>query len=122
MAQGTRLYDRHQEDSERASERTEAVSWWVETARAAIAKLETTTTTTEQLFSHDLETYRERVIAGEVEEDLFDGTTMLNVIKDADTACGEVRHALAMILDTLSRSTTEARWRDILKAYGQEEE
>jgi hypothetical protein len=25
MAQGTRLYDRHQEDSERASERTEAV-------------------------------------------------------------------------------------------------
>ena len=109
MAQGTRIYDRHQEDSARASARAEAVSWWVETARAAIAKLETTTTTTEQLFSHDLETYRERVIAGEVEEDLFDGTTMLNVIKDADTACGEVRHALAMILDTLSRSTTETR-------------
>ena len=72
---------------------TQHVKAFAEEARTALTRLETATDNIRtESYPH-------------VEDEIFDGSMMAEVLTDAQNTCGKVRHALAMIVDSTVRLT-----------------
>ena len=72
---------------------TQHVKAFAEEARTALTRLETATDNIRtESYPH-------------VEDEIFDGSVMAEVLTDAQNTCGKVRHALAMIVDSTVRLT-----------------